>query len=113
METKFYQFTQNNSGGYFKFDENVSHYVIIEAENPKHANKIAENIGIYFDGCDIGLDCSCCGDRWSELWSDEEGDSEPMIYGKPIQKFKPLFKKGDTYCIVHYLNGNKTVYKHK
>lgn len=104
MKTRFYKFTQNNSGGYFKFDENVSHYVIIEAKNTKEANKIAENIGIYFDGCSIVLDCYCCGDRWSSLWDDEEGDSEPMLYGSPIQKFKPIFKEGEHYCIVHYLN---------
>ena len=27
-------------------------------------------MGVYFDGCDIGLDCSCCGDRWSD-YADE------------------------------------------
>lgn len=114
METKFYNFNQNNSGGYFDDDENVSQFVIIEAHSPKEANTIAETMGIYFDGCDKGVDCECCGDRWGELDEYDKGYSEPLIYGKPVTMYKPsLTKEGQNYCIVHYLNGNKTVYKHK
>lgn len=61
---KLYEFSQNNSGGFFEVDDFVCHRVIIEAENAEEANKIALNMGIYFDGCSIGVDCNCCGDRW-------------------------------------------------
>lgn len=64
--TKFYEYSQNNSGGSFYVDENVCNQVFIEATNEKHANSIAKEIGIYFDGCAIGIDCSCCGDRWDD-----------------------------------------------
>lgn len=57
---KFYQFTQNNSGGSFDVNENVCHRVIIEASSEKEAidlfNPLIE---------DQSSSCSCCGDRWS------------------------------------------------
>ena len=37
IQTKFYEFNQNNSGGHFDVDENVCHRVIIEAMDEKHA----------------------------------------------------------------------------
>lgn len=66
MKTKFYEFNQNNSGGSFDTDEKLCHILFIEAENVQQANKIAEGLGVYFNGCDNGIDCSCCGDRWYE-----------------------------------------------
>lgn len=33
MELKWYEFTQNNSGGYFEADENVCHRMLIEASS--------------------------------------------------------------------------------
>ena len=61
---KLYEFSQNNSGGQYDYDENLGEYVYIEADSPEKALEIADDIGIYFDGCQQGLDCSCCGDRW-------------------------------------------------
>lgn len=60
----FFTYVQNNSGGDFVTNDSVAHYVIIEAVNAAQANEIAETIGIYFNGCDAGIDCYCCGDRW-------------------------------------------------
>jgi hypothetical protein len=60
----YYKYTQNNSGGSFITNDKVAETVIIEAHSPLEANAIAEEIGIYFDGCATGEDCSCCGDRW-------------------------------------------------
>jgi hypothetical protein len=77
--TKFYEFSQNNSGGHFDVDENVCHRVIIEATNERHSISIAKEIGIYFDGCAIGVDCSCCGDRWYD--SPDEIDIEQYREG--------------------------------
>ena len=56
---KFYIFNQNNTGG--TWDRLLGFKVIIEAENPRQANKLAEVMGVYFDGVESGEDCPCCG----------------------------------------------------
>lgn len=57
----FYTYNQNNSGGSFSGPRTI----IIEAQSHVQANTFAEDrTEIYFDGCDFGRDCSCCGDRW-------------------------------------------------
>lgn len=61
MNTYFFTYTQNNSGGFFKGDYK---YVIVEAYDHDHADTLAEGFGLYFDGVSRGLDCECCGDRW-------------------------------------------------
>ena len=66
-ENKFFLYRQNNSSGCFDQDENVDVNVIIEAKSKYESNRIAEDIGIYFDGVYKGMDCSCCGDRWNEF----------------------------------------------
>jgi hypothetical protein len=110
VETKFYHFDQNNSGGSFEVNDKVAHNVIIEAINPQHANQIAEGIGIYFDGCESGMDCSCCGDRWPRA-SDYDAAETPTIYGKPIEERREIFcRVGEPYCHVYYLNGDKKTY---
>jgi hypothetical protein len=75
----FYTFKQKQSGGNFYGPL----YVIIEADNANEANYIAENnpdTTIYFHGCSTGVDCRCCGDRWSETY-EGCGTSSPEIYG--------------------------------
>jgi len=62
--TQFYVLTQNNSGGSFVTDDKLCHRLIIEASSEKEAISIAEDLGCYWDGCDLGMDCFCCGDRW-------------------------------------------------
>lgn len=76
---KFFEFDQNNSGGSFDTDDKrgIGPRVWIEALNTEDANARAERIGIYFDGCEDGMDCECCGDRWSPAWGD--GVAEPKI----------------------------------
>jgi hypothetical protein len=96
---KFYTYRQNNSGGYFERDKDVDVIVIIEANDYREANDIAEDIGIYFDGCSKGMDCSCCGDRWSDQWDDDDATDTPTIYGEPIEETENW--------IVYYLDGTK------
>ena len=82
---KWYTFSQNNSGGTFHTDETkgIAVYVIIQAPNAVVANTIAIGKGLYFNGCESGEDCSCCGDRWYP--ADETDATEaPMIYGKEV-----------------------------
>lgn len=60
----FYEFSQNNTGGSFVTDDKLCHRVVIEAASEKEAIQKAEEMGIYFNGVDDGMDCPCCGDRW-------------------------------------------------
>jgi hypothetical protein len=60
----YFYYRQNNSGGSFDIDDDVSIYVWVEAETAGEANDKAEQIGIYFDGVNSERDCECCGDRW-------------------------------------------------
>lgn len=108
--SKFYTYDQNNSGGSFDVDDNVSEYVIIEAKSADHANKIAEDIGIYFDGCSTGDDCSCCGDRWYRAY-DDDGKDEPMICSTPVRQYGGSIFKNKV--IVYFLNGTKEVINFK
>lgn len=82
---KFYTYSQNNSGGTFC---NPAKYVIVEAPSAHVANAIAEDNGLYFNGCQTGQDCPCCGDRWYKAWEDDATD-EPEIYGKAAESFVP------------------------
>lgn len=100
---KFFHFHQNNS---FGVDKGPAIDVIVEAVNASHANFLAQSVGVYFDGCEKGLDCLCCGDRWSRQWSpwsseDDLGDDVPMVYGSPV-----LFN-GENHVLVVYANGEK------
>ena len=107
LPAKFFTFDQNNTGGHFTFNDTLSAYVIIEAHTAEQANEIAERIGIYFDGCDDGSDCSCCGDRWSRAW-EVEGKAQPLLYGEHPRNYTPLSFCSDingVYCYTHYLNG--------
>ncbi|WP_247997707.1 DUF7296 family protein [Brucella tritici] len=110
--THFWTFHQNNSGGSFDFDEasGITHYTIIEATDLGHAISRALAIGIYFNGCDDGIDCGCCGDRWSEPW-DKDGDDTPQVHEQNIREdggyvtsWGAWMQDGKEIC-VHPLNG--------
>lgn len=104
----FYTYRQNNSAGYFVRDENVDVYVIIEADSADEANAKALDIGLYFNGCHTGQDCSCCGDRWYEPWDD--GTVEPTIYDQPAGvKILDHWYEGGR-AIVYYEDGLKRYY---
>ena len=108
----FYRFDQNNSGGKFQNDDMVTLHVIVEADSVKQANTRAEEIGLYFDGVDRGLDCACCGDRWSRQWPDDDGFERPTLYGYDPQDYKEGFAaKGAPYCRVYYKDGSVKTYR--
>lgn len=103
---KFYTFMQNNSGGSFVHDpvQGLGYAVAIEARSADEANTIAERVvGIYFEGVDEGLDCSCCGDRWSRA-DESDGFTTPCRYGDG----DPLVGGWGYPAYVHHLDG--TVY---
>ena len=78
-KTKFYKYRQNNSGGHFHIEDEdgIGPRVWIEAVDASHADDLARSIGIYFNGVRDGMDCGCCGNRWSETWGD--GSVSPEI----------------------------------
>lgn len=110
---KYYEFSQNNSGGSFDFDEElgITTRVFIEAYDAVDANHRAERIGIYFDGIDSGQDCACCGDRWysvEEPWREailEENLGEHILELMTF-KFHMKWQKPDKPEIfVHKMDG--------
>jgi hypothetical protein len=109
----FFHYSQNNSGGSFDHSKanGIGYAVIIEASNADEANERAENIGLYFNGCDTGLDCDCCGDRWYPAYG--EGDPVPMIYGQTIEEAsKSRFNWWGLPVYVHYLDGTIKEWTH-
>lgn len=105
VETKFYTFRQNNSGG--KFYGPV--YVIIEARNVDEANSLAESkAGVYFDS---SQDCSCCGSRWDSLGSYEKGEEVPSIYGIPLENYKETYINLEYTVKVYFFNSNTKYYR--
>ncbi len=72
LKLVYWEFTQNNSGGSFVENEKLAHRVIIEAYSSEEACSKATEIGIYFNGCDEGMDCPCCGNRWYPPYSNVE-----------------------------------------
>ena len=96
----FYEIRQNNSGGYFNVDDKVCHRLFIEADGLREAIGKAEDLGCYWDGVAAGIDCSCCGDRWSEPWN-TDGESFPKDY--KVTEFGSLskwYKKCEKYEII-------------
>ena len=75
----FFTFIQNNSGGEFVKDENLGKVVVIEACCHREANAKAKKLGIYFNGCQKGKDCNCCGDRWNKV-DKFDADEVPQWY---------------------------------
>ena len=66
VKTKFFEFSQNNSGGFFDVDDNVCHNVVIEANDKNHA------ISIFAPMIENqSHSCPCCGDRWMPEYADE------------------------------------------
>ncbi len=102
---KFFHFSQNNSGGRFTIDakQGIGVHVIIEAKNIGAANNRAQQIGLYFNGCDDGMDCSCCGDRWYPCC--DKGSSYPQIYGKNVSSGINLVNYSFGNSFIHYADG--------
>ena len=82
-----YSFRQNNSGGVFL--EPAQSIIVVAAKSEDHALEIAKKAGLYLNGVSRGIDCECCGDRWSNYASefdsveDAKAYAEKSCYGQP------------------------------
>lgn len=92
--TKFFHFSQNNSGGFFEVTDTVAEGgCVFEADSPQEANDKAEAAGVF----DF-WSCECCGERFSRQWKSDEGfqtveESVKWSFGKPTVVH---FKDGTT-----------------
>ncbi|GAA0071766.1 hypothetical protein UT300003_32910 [Clostridium sardiniense] len=104
----FFTISQNNSGGYFIRNDEVTETIIIEANSVEEAKRKAEDITR-----DYSQYCPCCGERWYEIeWLEyKDGYEEPCIYGEPISSCKASYYR--TECIIYYLDGTKKKVKLK
>lgn len=102
-DLKWFEFDQNNSGGSFVVDDKVCHRLFIEAESFDDAVEKAEELGCYWYGVDKGMDCPCCGDRWSK-WSDDPID---------IEKYKTEGYKVGVYDGIYYKSNAETRWNEK
>jgi hypothetical protein len=109
VKTKFYTYRQNNSGGSFSKDNDVSEYVIIEAKDASEADSIAETVGIYFYGCRKQRDCSCCGDRWYHAQEVNASD-KPSVYSTKMNETTKA--KKDWNVVIHYYDGKKEYHRY-
>ncbi len=90
----FYQFNQNNSGGYILNDNNVAEYVFIEADSAIEANQRAESLGMF----SLPF-CECCGERFWRLAADDK----PLQNGDKID----LFTMEDKITILYHFKNDK------
>jgi hypothetical protein len=99
VKTKYFKFSQNNSGGHFEIDDErgIGVEVLVEAVDLGHSISRASDIGLYFDGVAAGIDCQCCGDRWSHPWNDD-GEDAPTADNKYNFRWHPT-------VYVHRING--------
>lgn len=106
VNTKFYTYKQNNSGGQW-----VGPYaVVIEAKDTNEADALAESkAGVYFEGCADGRDCECCGDRWSRMMYYEDPSEAPALYGETDTSKWEGFQKGQEAKIYFYDGTEKTI----
>ncbi len=122
----WYEFDQNNSGGFFEMNDAVSIKVFIQSENAAGAIQKAEDVGIYFDGCESGRDCDCCGDRWYRVgdhlasfttyfWRSENDEYDNISdYAQALANDSMWAKVGKPVAIVYFANGSiKRFYKEK
>ena len=85
MTSKFFHFSQNNSGGFHHVDEVVDvGGVVFEADSATEANDRARKAGVFARHF-----CECCGPRFSPAWETETGESTVeasawAAFGEPV-----------------------------
>lgn len=99
----WYEYDQNNSGGYFIRDDLVSDLVsdvvFVQAVSLVQANDVMSEL---VDKSNAWSYCECCGERWS--FYNDRGYEVPTRYGKEVSKGVDLYEKNG-YILFHGLNG--------
>lgn len=113
METKFYEFSQNNTGGSFVTDDKLCHKIIIEAVSEEEAIQRAEDLGCYWDGVMDGIDCPCCGDRWHPFPSEIDlSEWKKAGLGDTIEQYAQYYANQYGYTTpdsrIFYIDGRIT-----
>lgn len=83
----FWVYTQGMIHGHYVVDQQrgLSTTVFVQAMTPPEADQRLVAAGGYFRGVEAGVDCSCCGDRWSPAGSERPMSVMlPEIYGFAI-----------------------------
>lgn len=88
----WYLFDQNNSGGSFVVNDKVCHRLFIEANTPEEAISKAEDLGCYWDGVAHGMDCPCCGDRWSCYYLNPVNIEKYKTEGYRVNVYDGIYK---------------------
>jgi len=102
IDTRFFTFVQNNSGGYFYENDDVAHFLIVEAPSLSDAvHKMREITSSYEDYC------PCCGERWSDWLDDDSGKEEPMVYDTRIKEAPVAIGFFGSTTIIYYYDGTK------
>lgn len=105
---QWYTFNQNKSGGRWHINDDVAHWVLVQAYD---CDEAIRHIEPYADNSDS---CSCCGDRWF-FYPDGPTD-QPTICGQPILEYKDTLGFTNGYeirlhrhqgCILKYKLGEK------
>ena len=99
LELKWYEFRQNNSGGYYIRGDFVSDVVFIQAESYSKADEILAEM---VDREEAWEYCECCGERWCSYYN--EGSEFPKHLGKPVSEGVDLYDKSG-YILFHGFNG--------
>jgi len=103
VRLKWFNFSQNNSGGEFIRNDVVCEEVFFQASHAEEAIQRAQEVfAPYSDYCE------CCGERWSYWVSDSDGTDEPRILGEPITQVRPDQFRGQAK--LHYFDGHVQTY---
>lgn len=122
----WYKYRQNNSGGWFQIDNDVSIHVLIQAASTGEADIKAQDIGIYFNGCESGNDCDCCGNRWNGAdwpvdefsvyyWKERDRKvfNNVRDYAQAVADESIWAEDGKPSVIVYYADGSKELFYKK
>ena len=76
---KWFEFDQNNSGGYYIENDVVGSRVFVQAPSAEEASNIAADLTEPYSEF-----CECCGERWHLYKAESEGYDVPTVYDKPV-----------------------------
>lgn len=111
---KLYLYYQNNPGGHTDQTGFLWDYMIVEAPRARMADVMLEEAGGYFNGVRSGIDCECCGNRWS---SKAERRDEPDMEELDIPEYHYPYdydesKQGDE-IYAKYISWNGDVFEYR